>query len=226
MTQPLYLSRVRLRSDAPIAALASVLVPDDEGQRLGTVHQLLWTLFADHPDRQRDFLWREEKNRRFMLLSQRPPDDRHNLFEIEVKTFQPDLRAGDRLAFALRANPVVSRSNEQGKSQRHDVVMDRLHKVPAGQRAAVRDRIAQEAANDWIRNRAPRCGFELDGPIVVDGYTQVRIPRKKARDATFSVMDFTGHLVVTDADQFISTLASGLGKAKSFGCGLMLIRRA
>ncbi len=52
-----YLSRVRLRRDVSAGALAPLLVPDDDtGAAAG--HHLLWSLFADAPDRRRDFLWR------------------------------------------------------------------------------------------------------------------------------------------------------------------------
>jgi CRISPR system Cascade subunit CasE len=39
-------------------------------------------------------------------------------------------------------------------------------------------------------------------------------------------MDFRGILTVTDTEKFTDTLMQGLGKAKAFGCGLMLIRRS
>ena len=40
----------------------------------------------------------------------------------------------------------------------------------------------------------------------------------------FSTVDLTGELVVTDAARFATTLASGIGRAKAFGCGLLLVR--
>lgn len=53
MTAAAFLSRVRLPRDAPIAASAPVLLPAAEDQRIGTVHRLLQTLFADGLDRAR-----------------------------------------------------------------------------------------------------------------------------------------------------------------------------
>ncbi|WP_308340124.1 type I-E CRISPR-associated protein Cas6/Cse3/CasE [Thiolapillus sp.] len=35
-----------------------------------------------------------------------------------------------------------------------------------------------------------------------------------------------GSLTVTEPDAYLATLKQGLGRAKAFGCGLMLIRRA
>ena len=38
--------------------------------------------------------------------------------------------------------------------------------------------------------------------------------------------DLTGEIAVTDPKAFLAKLAQGFGRAKGFGCGLMLIRRA
>jgi CRISPR system Cascade subunit CasE len=42
----------------------------------------------------------------------------------------------------------------------------------------------------------------------------------------FSALDLSGVLEVQDGEPFLAALLSGFGKAKAFGCGLMLIRRA
>ena len=41
----------------------------------------------------------------------------------------------------------------------------------------------------------------------------------------FGVMDFSGMLEVKDPARFLTQLAQGFGRARAFGCGLMLIRR-
>ena len=38
-------------------------------------------------------------------------------------------------------------------------------------------------------------------------------------------MDFTGKLTVLDAAKFGAALTQGIGHAKAFGCGLLLVRR-
>ena len=43
-----FLVRARLRRDRPAHALARVLVPQEDGARLGVTHSLVWALFADH----------------------------------------------------------------------------------------------------------------------------------------------------------------------------------
>jgi CRISPR system Cascade subunit CasE len=68
-------------------------------------------------------------------------------------------------------------------------------------------------------------GFAPEAGVAVDGYTRVRIDREAGKPAVFAVVDFTGALRVTEPDGFLAALASGFGRARAFGCGLMLIRR-
>lgn len=226
-----WLSRARLRRDAPAVALAPVLVPDEPDARAGAAHRLIWTLFGDHPERRRDFLWREEtpaggriERTAYYILSTRPPVDAHHLFELdEPKPFAPALDLGDRLRFCLRANPVVTRDG-----QRHDVVMDRLRAFPKEKRAERRFEAMSEAGRDWLVAQGERAGFELHDPdaLRVDGYDQVRINRHRAsKPIRISVLDFTGTLRVLEPELFVPALLRGFGKAKAFGFGLMLVRR-
>jgi CRISPR system Cascade subunit CasE len=240
-----WLSRARLRREPSAAALAPVLLPPDPEARTGVAHRLLWTLFADAPERRRDFLWREEGRggirpgrASFLILSARPPENRHGLFTLESKPFAPALAPGDRLAFALRANPVVTRPDPAcGRPRRHDVVMDRLHALPRDARAESRHAATLAAGRAWIEAQGGRGGFRLiDSPdpmdgsgarLRVDGYDQIRIPRGRGqRPVRFSVLDLEGVLEVETPERFLAALYGGFGKARAFGCGLMLIRRA
>lgn len=225
----LILARARLRRDVPAAALAPLLVPDDPAAGIAAAHRLVWALFADAPDRGRDFLWRQTTAGEFLILSSRSPTDPHKLFDLESKRFAPALRAGQRLGFNLRANAVtnIPRGPEQ-RGQRTDVVMAALHAVPRCARASARRDVIDAAGAGWIARQGAKFAFvaETSG-LRIDGYQQVRIPRGPGRSAiSFSVLEFEGLLTVNDPARFLAGLASGFGAAKAFGCGLMLIRRA
>jgi CRISPR system Cascade subunit CasE len=230
----LFLSRARLRRDAPVAALAELLVPANPADRAGASHKLVWALFADSADRRRDFLWREEKPGHFMALSSRPPDDPHRLFELDFKRFEPALSVGDRLGFTLRANPVVARPEARGeRGKRHDVVMNALRTIPKSERAASRPEAVLTAGRAWLVRQGEAHGFAPVGDADVDGYDSLRIPRDnsrrtlrdKAKPAVFGVLDISGVLEVRDPARFLARLVQGFGRARAFGCGLMLIRR-
>ncbi|MDR3515123.1 MAG: type I-E CRISPR-associated protein Cas6/Cse3/CasE [Azospirillaceae bacterium] len=224
----LFLTRAHLRRDAPATALARLLVPENPADRVVASHRLVWALFADSAERTRDFLWREERPGHFMVLSARPPEDPHRLFELESQPFAPLLAPGDRLGFTLRANPVIvaapSARGQRGK--RHDVVMDLLHRLPAEDRAAARPALIVSAGRAWLARQGQGHGFTPRGDEAVDGYDSVSIPRAGGRPAVFGVLDLSGVLEVTDPAAFLLRLAQGFGRARAFGCGLMLIRRA
>jgi CRISPR system Cascade subunit CasE len=228
----LFLSRARLRRDGALAALARLLVPDDAAARTAAAHRLVWALFADGADRARDFLWREEAPGRFLTLSRRPPENPEGLFDLDTQAFAPALAAGDRLGFALRANPVVARPDTPGqRGRRHDVVMDALRNLPHDQRAAARLETAAEAGRAWFTRQGARHGFRPLGQPGVDGYQRIRIQRDEKESKSqksglvFGQLDIDGIIEVEDPARFLDSLAQGFGRARAFGCGLMLIRR-
>ena len=228
----LYFSRVRLRQDASAGALAPLLLGSTGrgGPARQPGHHLVWSLFADDPNRSRDFLWREMDTGMFLILSARRPEDRHGLFEIaEPKAFTPALEPGDRLGFSLRANPVIRRRRPSDRrSVKHDVVMDALRSIAEGARAARRLAAVREQGLAWLERQGAKAGFSVRTTEVrVDGYDQHRIFRTgAARWMSYSTLDFDGTLTVGDPASLLPAIARGFGAAKSYGCGLMLIRRA
>ena len=226
-----YLSRVRLRRDASVKALAPLLL-GKVGRRGATRlpgHHLIWSLFADAPGRRRDFLWREMDRGVYFILSARWPRDRHGLFAIaEPKPFTPLLAPGDRLGFALRANPVVRRRDPgRRRSVKHDVVMDALRNSRidrAGQRLSA----VREQGFAWLERQGRKWGFEVAPDYVrIDGYEQHRIHRRGSKHAmAISTIDFEGILNVRNPESLLTAITRGFGASKAYGCGLMLIRRA
>lgn len=234
----LYLSRARVRRNVPAAALRELLLPSDYGRRAGAGHRLVWTLFADAPDRERDFLWREADAGTFYLLSQRPPEDRHRLFDLdEPKPFAPALTVGDRVAFALRANATVAKKTAAGgRGKPCDIVMAAIRDLPRGERAGPRTEAIEREGHKWLVAQGSRSGFSLadrdpsDGAdpsrvLRVIGYRTLRVDHA-GPTARLGILDFEGELEIRDPVLFTEALAHGFGRAKAFGCGLMLIRRA
>lgn len=237
MSTDLFLTRVALRRDAPIAALRPVFLPEEDERRTMMGHRLMWTLFGDSPDRKRDFLWREAGDGRFYTLSERPPHDRHNVFQVDPpKPFAPELLPGDSVRFSLRANATVAkRADGAARGKPSDVVMDALYKFPKGeQRATHRSDVVQTAGLQWLVRQGKQSGFSLAGDeedetgtysAHVTSYRALRLDHRKSK-LKIGVLDYEGVLTVTQPETFVAALAGGFGRAKAFGCGLMLIRRA
>lgn len=230
----LYLSRVQLTDNPSVKALDALIDPSDRGERRDAHHRLIWSLFAGDPEATRDFLWRSEGRGRFIILSQRPPVQAPLFDRPETKEFDPDLQAGDRLAFALRANPTRTEKTGELSSggrerKRHiDLVMDALKPVPREARANMRMKVAQEAGARWLEAQGGHQGFAPDH-IAVGDYSVSVLPGYRGRrlgQPQFGIVEMTGILTVTDPSAFLAALARGFGRAKAFGCGLMLIRRA
>ena len=209
-------------------------------------HQWLWRFFPAERGSPRDFLFRRrdlDGGPKFYVVSARPPTAPVGAWRVQSREYSPQLPVGARLSFELRANPVVNRMIEQ-KRTRHDVVMDAKKRLLAerglaswnewttDRRTAAGDAdpppalydLVHETCADWLAQRAEKHGFAVDAPtLLVEAYEQHGA--KKKAELRFSTVDFRGELTVTDAEKFSLALRKGIGPAKAFGCGLLLVRR-
>lgn len=83
----------------------------------------------------------------------------------------------------------------------------------------------EQAARHWLDKRGEKCGFSVESAEAI-GYLWHSVENaKQKRGAGYSTLDYQGILTVTEADIFLEHLYKGFGRAKRFGCGLMMIRR-
>lgn len=197
-------------------------------------HQELWQLFELDPDAERDFLYRREQLQdglRFFVVSKREPKVINSLWQVETKSYHPKLTDGETLAFQVRVNPVVTRKGDDGKPRRHDVVMDYKREIGYQQKPLVErpsmTEIIQESGEGWLQRRAEKNGFSIEpGKVRIEAYQQHRASKKVGKPSIhYSTFDITGVLTVEDNRRFMECLYNGLGPAKAFGCGLLLVRR-
>ena len=104
--------------------------------------------------------------------------------------------------------------------------MDALPRLPQTERAAARLAAVGTAGRAWLARQGETHGFAPFGDAAADGYESVRIPRDGGKPAVFGMLDISGTLEVRDPSTFLASLSRGFGRARAFGCGLMLIRRA
>lgn len=199
-------------------------------------HQWLWRFLPAPPGTPRSFLFRRrdvDGLPRFYVVSDREPAAPTAHWQVQSKAYAPELVAGDRLAFDLRANPVVTTRNAAGKVARHDVVMQektRLLKergLPNWAAWSTPDKptmpeLVQGRCSAWLLKRCDALGVTLDAESLrVEGYEQ---QRGKAGELRFSTVDLSGHLRVLEPAALQRALYGGVGHAKAFGCGLLLVR--
>ena len=230
----MFLSRIRV----DLNGLSRALLFDIMSAEAYAAHQLLWRLFPEH-EGDRPFLFRQEIEESttgektnglplFYMLSHAAPRPIEGLLQVESKTFDPTLESGDRLSFRLRANPTVSRRAAAGqRSHRADVLMDAKKPFALSERASQECKDAMDAAaRQWLIDRAEGLGFSLPVLPEVGAYRQHDLKKGTGKKPIrYSSLDYEGLLQVEDSARFVESLAQGIGRAKAFGCGLMLIRR-
>lgn len=203
-------------------------------------HQWLWRFLPAPSGTPRRFLFRRrdvDGLPRFYVVSPEEPRAPSPHWQVASKRYAPVVNAGDVFDFDLRANPVVTCRNANGKAARHDVVMQ-AKKLLLRERGLARwtdwtgpDRpahaeLVQQNASAWLVARCDRLGIELigsDEALRADGYEQ---HRGKGGALRLSSVDFSGRLKVVRPEVLREALYSGVGHGKAFGCGLLMLRRA
>lgn len=227
----MYLSRVRPAPGFMVSQLTHrASVGDAYAQ-----HQFLWQLFSENSDR--DFLFRYEHGKEgvsYYVLSSMAPKEVDGL-EVASKVFAPKLKVGDCLAYNLRANPtkMLKAKVKGGKGQRVDVMMHAKHLAREEQteKGAI-EALQMKAAQDWLMDtgRQERLGLEYITTPEVTEHIQHAVRKGSAKSTQqtikFSSVNYEGLLKVVNPDRFVEQLRQGVGRSKSMGCGLMLIRPA
>ena len=227
----MYFSRVTLRPGLPLHELARLAPgsPYDD-------HGFIWGLFQSQGGNgaTRPFLFRRidlPGGLRYFVVSLVEPSQGLPSFTVEVKPYDPQLVAGQVLRFSVRLNPVVSRRDEQGRQHRHDLVMDLKRSQRDGPAPDTEQPPVQElwnrAAQSWFEARGEELGLRVTrGSLVVEAYRQHGFTRRGAAPVRFSTLDVSGVLSVIDPERLRRALFAGIGPAKAFGCGLLLVRPA
>lgn len=231
-TEALWESRVTFAPPNPQAVLALL---DRSAQRdpIQLGHRLLWTLFADGPERQRDFLYLVEQERPFtaVVRSARPPvDGLGGMWRIEKSyRFAPVLKEGSRLRFRLKTVPVTwVRHVAGGPTKRQDVIVAAWQRLPASERTdeKCRSAAASTAIDSWLTRQGKRFGFVVEEAVLLE-YDRRRIPTgRPGQRIVFGAVTLEGRLTVQATEPFHLALRQGLGSARGFGHGLLQIASA
>ncbi len=191
-------------------------------------HKKLWECFPDSPDDMRDFLTRIDPLEgafRIWILSQKkllrpqwcPLDG------FAVKKIAASFLTHRYYAFDLRANPTkcIVQRNASGVRRRHG------KRIPLVNHDELRDWLIRKGK---VRCRDKDTGLDVSGgfrlveekPLEISPMIESHF-RKKGQAAYHGGVQYRGTLKVTNPAQFIETYQSGIGSAKSFGFGLLLL---
>lgn len=198
-------------------------------------HKKVWECFPNTPDAARTFLTRidplEGAFRVWVLASNEPecppwcPADGFDIREIS-----PTFLSHRYYAFDVRVNPVKSLVQRDSNGQ---PLLKANGKRKSGKRVPL---VKQDDLRAWlmrkgeVRCRHEETGVEIPGGFrLVDGKPLEISPmvechfRKKGDNAYHGGVQFRGTLEVTDRERFVQTYQAGIGSAKGFGFGLLLL---
>jgi CRISPR system Cascade subunit CasE len=201
--------------------LTQILVPYEDAVRLLRIrdtydwHQRIWQAFAGRDGEARDFLIRvdrKEEAYRVLILSRSTPI-KPAWCPTEcfgTKTVPDDYFSHPRYRFSLLANPTRKvRSNRDGERTKN------------GRRMAI---IERDQLLEWLKRKAEAGGFTFDPEAV---RTIPRGPEYFHKNSwahgAHNGVEFQGELSVLDLSRFRETVAAGIGSAKAFGFGLLLL---
>ncbi len=205
--------------------LAQVDLPFDAAAKLDLRdaydwHQAIWKAFPGRDGQKRDFLTRLDQRRegfRLLMVSQieplRPPwcpEDNWKAKPIPESYF-----TRSRYRFQLCANP----TKKVGKAMPDGSLTKNGRRVPLARR---------EEVVDWIKRKGGQGGFVVDEVTLRTfprgrEYFQKRDRNGKAVTGLHSAVELEGVLSVTDPARFYETFKRGIGSAKAFGFGLLVI---
>ncbi|MDA8125628.1 MAG: type I-E CRISPR-associated protein Cas6/Cse3/CasE [Deltaproteobacteria bacterium] len=199
-------------------------------------HKRVWEdCFPGAPDDHRDFLTRIDQGegtfRVWVLAEKKPLRPKWCSPEnFAINEVSPSFLTHRYYAFDLRANPVktIAQRGPDGEA-----LLRADGKRKSGKRVPL---VKQEDLHDWlVRKGRVRCrdqktgldipgGFRIveDRPLEISPMVESHF-RKKGQDGYHGGVQFRGILEVIDREKFIETYQSGIGSAKSFGFGLLLL---
>ncbi len=196
--------------------LSRLLLTGEQWRNPYEVHRSLWRTFPSPAEMQRDFLFsveeRAPRNVQVIMLSARQPEyESDSVCLLACKVFEPKLQQGDRLGFLLTANPIKSISDAQGRVDgKGDIKKCR---VPL---------IKEQDQITWLKRK-------FNGAALINSVEIEKQPplyfRKRARPGKIQSFKFMGELQVEDSAELKKVMRNGIGPAKAFGCGLLLVRR-
>lgn len=204
--------------------LSRVEIPWEFARNSYDLHRQLWRLFPGEEKETRKngeemrqgFLFRIEENQtgrpaRLLVQSRHAPEAASGLVLIAAREFQPQPVAGQRLAFLLTANPIKTITDTQRKAKPGK--RSEKCRVPL---------IREEDRRAWIARKLDAAA-EIETVSVLP-HAPVYF-RKGNRGGKLATVTFEGVLNVLAHEALVRLMENGVGSAKGFGCGLLLVRR-
>ena len=177
-------------------------------------HQAVWKAFPGRDGEQRLFVTRLDQRREgFRLLIVSPAEPSRPSWcpaeSWKTKPIPESYFTRRRYTFQLCANPT-----KKIASKPDGTVTKNGRRVPLGKR---------EELVGWIKRKGEQGGFALDEATLRTFSRGREYFEKDGRTGLHSAVEFQGVLTVTDPAEFHEAFTRGIGSAKAFGFGLLVI---
>jgi len=219
--------------------------PETQGKDIGFLqnddvyehHRFVWRIFNENDTQKPDaaqFLYRIDyflDTPVIYVLSRYKPESQIKRWQVQTKVWQPGIVDGAMFQFSLRANPTIGISGK-----RHDVFMH-VKKHYSGEDQFELRELMFSAGKGFLQNKAKTIGIEFLGETLDFSNKQKLTGVKHANGEnivhsgktenaiTISTVDYQGVFRVVDQTLLLQNVLKGIGRAKRFGCGLMLLNR-
>lgn len=204
--------------------ISRVEIPWEVARNPYNLHRQLWRLFpgeeretrANGEQGRQGFLFRVEeqgagRSARMLVQSRRAPVRADGLILLGSREIQPMPSAGQRLAFLLTANPVKTITDAQ-RDAKPDKQAEKC-RVPL---------IKEDEQRDWLARKLANAATLECAAILPHAPLYFRKGKRAGKLVTCT---FEGVLRVDTPERLASLLENGVGPAKAFGCGLLLVHR-
>jgi len=167
-------------------------------------HQAIWQAFPGRDGEKRDFLFRLDdrgSDFRVLVLSSTPPKPPGS-GQWQVKTIPSSFLEHEAYRFQLKANPTMRRCADR-------------------RRIAI---YAEDRLRSWMARKAETAGCRLQHETLVVGPPIDEKFRRNGKEGKHVSVDFQGVLRVMDRNRFKDGFQKGIGSAKAFGFGLLMLQ--
>lgn len=167
-------------------------------------HKMIWHAFPKKDSQTRKFLFRVDATTdafRVLLLSPELPSI-SDWGTWRTKEISLNFLAHQAYRFQIKTNPTMRRNSDR-------------RRLPIYQENRLRL---------WMERKAEDAGFRIaDNSLIIGAPIDEHFTRKGKRGKHVSV-DFQGVLNVTNHDRFRKAFCVGIGSAKAFGFGLLMLQ--
>ena len=167
-------------------------------------HKKLWQTFSADQKNERYFLFRLDDKSTFfqiLLLSEEMPKT-PSWGKWKTKSVSPEFLGMNSYRFQLKANPTFRRPSDRRRLGIYN----------------------ESRLWEWINRKAQMSGFNIYDETLSISSPIDETFRKRGKLGKHTSVDFSGAMRVTDRTAFSKAFSSGIGSAKAFGYGLLMLQ--